>query len=184
MVRAKYYTGIGSRKIPQDIKDLMEEIGFQLAIKGYILRSGASPGADTAFELGCIRGEGEMEIFLPWNGFGKRKGDDYIISDLLSNYDYAEAIARKYHPGFSPLTPEAKKLIIRDGYQVLGSDLATRSSFIICWTPDGCIGDSQRSQKTGGTGQAISIATAIKIKVFNLKLLPHRKNIIEWIKKI
>ncbi len=66
-----YYTGTRSRKIPQKVADIMEELGYQLAKREYILRSGVFPGADTAFELGTIRAKDEMEIYLPWEGFVK-----------------------------------------------------------------------------------------------------------------
>ncbi|MFP4016901.1 MAG: hypothetical protein ACLFUI_07690 [Halanaerobiales bacterium] len=176
-----FYSGIGSRKIPQDIADLIEELGYRLACRGYILRSGASPGADTAFELGTIRGEGKYEIYLPWEGFGKRSGEGYYNAESLDNYLMAGKIARKYHPDFSSLSDEAKKLIIRDTYQVLGYDLSTPSSFLMCWTPDACISTEQRSKKTGGTGQAISIAADLGISIYNLRIQSHREKVIDWI---
>ena len=46
----KYYTGIGSRETPKDIMQLMSKLAYKLASEGYILRSGAAQGADTAFE--------------------------------------------------------------------------------------------------------------------------------------
>ena len=49
----KFYTGIGSRQTPKDILNLIEDVAFKLASKGYILRSGAAKGADTAFEDGA-----------------------------------------------------------------------------------------------------------------------------------
>lgn len=52
----KYYTGIGSRQTPKDILKLMEDIAFKLAQKGYILRSGAAGGADTAWNLAKAHG--------------------------------------------------------------------------------------------------------------------------------
>jgi hypothetical protein len=177
-----YYAGIGSRKIPQKITDIMEELGYQLARRGYILRSGASPGADTAFELGAIRAKGAMEIYLPWEGFGNRKGSGYMNSEVLPQRKQAEKIARSYHPDFDGLDEESKKLIIRDTYQVMGRDLKTYSKFIICWTPDGCITEEQRSEETGGTGQAIAIANHFGIPIFNLKIDSHREKILYWIR--
>ena len=44
----KYYAGIGSRKTPKEILDLMSVIGEYLQSKGYILRSGGHGLAGSA----------------------------------------------------------------------------------------------------------------------------------------
>jgi hypothetical protein len=72
----------------------------------------------------------------------------------------ARQIARKYHPGWSYLSPAAKKLMTRNTFQVLGSDLETPVSFVVCWTIGGKI--------SGGTGQALRIAKDLGIPIFNL----------------
>ncbi len=50
----KYYSGIGSRETPDDIIDVMKQLGKKLADQGWILRTGGAKGADQAFELGWI----------------------------------------------------------------------------------------------------------------------------------
>ncbi|ACL69496.1 hypothetical protein [Halothermothrix orenii] len=180
----RYYAGIGSRKTPQDIKDLMYQVSTQLAKKGYILRSGGSPGADDAFEYGVIDVGGKMEVYLPWKGFRNKNGEGYIVTPELKNYNTAIFVARKYHPAFDRLDDRSKKLFIRDTYQVLGKDLKTKSSFVLCWTEDGCLSDTQRTEKTGGTGQVISIASYYGIPVFNLKIKTHRERIEKWLNNV
>jgi len=182
-LKKKYYAGIGSRNIPQDIADMMEELGYRFAKMGFILRSGASPGADTAFELGATRGKGKYEIYLPWENFGKRKGPGYINADNLDNKGQAEEIASSFHPDFKNLGKEGKKLITRDTYQVMGKDLKTYSRFIVCWTPDGCISQRYRTAETGGTGQAIGIANHLMIPIFNMGIDVHREKIANWLNK-
>lgn len=179
-----YYAGIGSHDTPQNILDLMGDLGYLLGKENYILRSGASPGADTAFEAGAKKAEAEFEIFLPWDKFQNRAGENYINASKLSNYKKAEQIAKNNHPNFDSLSNGEEKLIIRDTYQVLGADLNSPSKFVVCWTPDGCITDRDRSQKTGGTGQAISIASKRQIPIFNLKLKEHKRQIKEWVNKL
>jgi len=179
-----YYAGVGSHNTPSNILKVMEELGFLLARENYILRSGGSPGADTAFEAGAKKAEAEFEIYLPWSEFQERSGANYIDVTKLANFNKAADIAKEHHPEFEKLTENAKKLIIRDTYQVLGKDLETPSKFVVCWTPDGCITDRDRSQKTGGTGQAISIASRREIPVFNLELREHKRQIEEWINKL
>jgi hypothetical protein len=70
----------------------------------------------------------------------------------------------------------AKKLMARNMYQVLGQDLETPTSFIVCWTKDG--------KASGGTGQALRVAKKYNIPIFNLynenaaaELYNHIKNI-------
>jgi len=154
-----YYTGIGSREIPPEIKNLMKEIATRLRELGYILRSGGADGSDTAFELGAKK---RKEIYLPWKGFNNRKSKRFEISN-----DALE-LAETLHPGWNYLKSPARKLMARNCYQILGEDLKTKSDFVVCWTKDGCESHSQRSSKTGGTGQAISLASKNKINVFNL----------------
>mgnify|MGYP006300149597 FL=1 len=179
-----YYAGIGSHNTPSEILNIMEELAYELGKRNYILRSGASPGADFAFEKGALKANANCEIYLPWENFMKREGEVYIDTEQLNNYDKAKVIAKSHHYSFEELSNKSKKLIIRDTYQVLGKNLNTPSEFVICWTPDGCITDRDRTERTGGTGQAISIASKFKIPIFNLKLKEHNKRIEEWLTKL
>jgi hypothetical protein len=63
----------------------------------------------------------------------------------------------------------------RNAYHVLGPDLKTPSQFVVCWTPDGCIDQAGRSRQTGGTVQAVAIATSNGIEVIKLRRPDHRE---------
>jgi len=156
---AKFYTGIGSRNTPQDILDFMTEIGIALEKKGWVLRSGAAPGADYAFEKGIQK---LKNIYLPWRGFNDSTSSFYTISEE------ALSIASENHPGWEYLKNPVRKLMGRNAYQVKGLKLNENSKFLICWTPDGCESHETRTSKTGGTGLAISIASKEGIPIFNL----------------
>ena len=158
---AKFYTGIGSRDTPQDILDFMAEIATILEKDGWTLRSGAAPGADTGFENGVLKGN--KEIYLPWKGFNGS------VSPLYSISNNALKIASENHPGWEWLKPAVRKLMARNAYQVKGLTLNKNSSFLMCWTQDGCESHETRTNKTGGTGLAISIASKEGIPIFNLK---------------
>ena len=149
-----YYTGIGSRNIPNTYFNLIVVIAEYMAKQGYILRSGGADGSDNAFEIGCDRANGKKEIYLPWKNFNGNKSNLIFDDDIE-----AINIAKKYHPAYNGLSQGAKRLIARNGYQVLGKDLKTPSKYIICYT-DG----------TGGTSQALRIAEDIQINIpiFNL----------------
>ena len=151
-----FYTGIGARNTPPEILDNMRIIAANLGRKGYTLRSGAAPGAGSAFEKGCLSVGGKMEIFLPWPKFEGRYGQGYIVA----NNPEAEKIAESFHPAWHKCSKGVKKLHTRNIYQILGADLNTPTGVVICWTPYGKV--------QGGTGQAIKIAKAYNIKVKNL----------------
>ena len=146
----KYYAGIGSRETPENILKMMTEIAKGLS-RNYILRSGGAAGADSAFEKGA--GD-KKQIFIPWPGFnGSEEKYIEVTSDCMR-------MAREFHPAWEYLSYGARKLHARNCYQVLGSDLNTPVDFIICWTPGG--------KEAGGTAQAMRIAKAYHIKIFNL----------------
>lgn len=146
-----YYTGIGARKTPKRIQDIMTDIAKYLSKQGWILRSGHAQGADQAFERGCLD---NSEIYLPWKGF---EGSD---SDLIVKEKLAFDIAEKHHPYWRNLSQGAKKLQARNSHQIFGKDLKSPSSFVICWTEGG--------KMVGGTAQALRIAESWNIPIFNL----------------
>jgi hypothetical protein len=150
------YAGIGSRETPEDVLIAFERIGEFLAKKGHTLRSGGAKGADSAFERGCDKAQGKKEIFLPWANFENNK------SQLIINGEEIYKIAEKYHPKWGSVSQGARKLLARNGYQILGWDLKTPSDFIICWTPHGLMG--------GGTGQALRLAKDYNIPIFDFGL--------------
>lgn len=149
-IKYKFYAGIGSRKTPSELKPLINQISFFLEKRGYILRSGGADGADSFFEENIKN----KEIFLPCENFNGNASMLYNITKEA--YD----LARRFHPNWHGLNPFAKKLIARNGYQVLGKNLKTPAYFIVCWTENGEI--------KGGTGQALRIADYYNIPVCNL----------------
>jgi hypothetical protein len=153
----KYYAGIGSRETPVEIEPAIEEVAGFLGNLGFILRSGAAPGADFMFEKHC---KGEKEIFLPWKGFNGNESLLYLDSPDHNIINKAEEIARSFHPAWPRLSEPAKKLMTRNTFQILGSDLNTPVKFVVCWTKGGTI--------NGGTGQAMRIAKSLNIPIFNL----------------
>jgi len=135
-----YYTGVGARKTPINILEIMTAIAVKMASLGYILRSGGAKGADSAFEQGA----------------GIQKTIFYAKD---TTYE-AEQIASQFHPAWERCNPYVRKLHGRNVFQILGADLKTPSQYCICWTPGGI--------NTGGTGMAISIAEAYGVTVVNL----------------
>jgi hypothetical protein len=167
MNEKKYYTGVGSRKTPEEICFTMTEVASKLEGIGYVLRSGHAEKADDAFEKGVRQAE-MKRIFLPWRGFN---GSD---SHFCTVSDRALSIARKFHPVFDKLSPGAKLLMGRNSYQVLGWDLQTPSEFLLSWTANG--------KPIGGTGQAIRIANYYNIPTYNFYFPGDIEKIFNFIK--
>lgn len=152
----RFYAGIGSRETPPGVEPMIEEVASFLSKLGYILRSGAAPGADSMFE----KYAGKKEIYLPWANFNKSTSEFYL--DKIDTQLVAKSIeiAKKYHPSWFYLSDAGKKLMTRNTFQILGNNLQTPVRFVICWTQGGGI--------KGGTGQAMRIAKDYAIPIFNL----------------
>jgi hypothetical protein len=166
-----YYTGIGSRETPATILATMTALALKLEHDGWILRSGAAPGADSAFEEGVQA----KDIYLPWPGF---QGSTSLFQGPKPE---AFEIAAPHHPYWDKLSFPVKKLMARNAHQVLGTQLDSPSDFIVCWTPDGCKSQAERTSSTGGTGLAISLADSLGIPVFNLRNTDDLSTITSWI---
>jgi len=150
------YAGIGSRETPGDTLGLMRVIAKMLDENGYTLRSGGALGADRAFEEGAV-GRNAPELYLPWDGYNGKRNRTKITQDALEK---AEEIAARYHPAWHNCSQGARKMHTRNVLIVLGPDLTSWSKFVVCWTPKGKAG--------GGTGEAIRVAQAADIPVFDL----------------
>jgi hypothetical protein len=150
-----YYAGIGSRQTPQALLPALTDLARDLAGRGYVLRSGAADGADAAFEAGA--GDAK-EVWLPWKGFNGH------TSPLLPSPE-AFDLAARFHPEWPRCGRGARALHARNGHQILGADLDTPVDFVVCWTLDG--------GWVGGTAQALRMADAHGIPVYNLGLGLH-----------
>jgi hypothetical protein len=148
----KCYAGIGSRDTPATVLKQMTEIARKLSQLKYTLRSGGAEGADTAFEAGAKT----KQIFLPWEGFNRKYSDgvSYFVPNVNTD------LVKRFHPKYDNLKESAIRLMSRNSYQVLGSNLNDPVEFVLCWTKEG--------KMVGGTSQALRIANHYKIPVFNL----------------
>lgn len=150
---AHYYAGIGSRQTPAQMLAFMSKIAARLEAIGYILRSGGADGADSAFEAG-VTDPAHAQIFLPWRGFNGRSGQ--FTGAPPAAYEMAE----NFHPNWDACSRGARALHARNCQQILGPQLDSPVDFVVCWTPGG--------SGSGGTGQAIRLARASEIPVYDL----------------
>lgn len=150
--------GIGSRKTPASVLSEMTVIGVWCQHHGVGVRSGHAEGADYAFEVGAETG---TFIYLPFSTFNAKMpilGYSKVVNHDL-HPDLAE-IAADHHPKWPYLNWLTRAFHTRNVAQVLGLPEEPLSAAVVCWTVDG--------GPTGGTGQAIRIATASGIPVLNM----------------
>jgi hypothetical protein len=160
----------GASHLPQlasQIAVRMERLARVLAEHGWTLRTGLAEGSDQAFYRGASSGGGDIELYLPWPSFERaaRIADSH---DMVLERPSEEAcrIAERFHPVWGKQTRAGRALHARNSHQVLGRDLKTPAGLVICWTRNGS--RDGKAAGTGGTGQALRIATAYGIPVLNI----------------
>jgi hypothetical protein len=151
-----YYTGIGARSTPINVIKEFETLSSRLNSCGYILRSGAAEGADSAFEKNAGNNK---EIYLPWKKFGGSESSLFIDDN---NRNLLFEIAKDIYPDWNIASFGVKLLHARNVQQVLGQipGVSQKSDFIVCWS------DRDPSQARG-TMFAVTLEKLHNIKVYN-----------------
>ncbi len=151
------YAGIGARRTPEPVRDIMERFARYLAHQGWHLRTGGAEGADRAFARGTL--PARRTIFLPWPRFnGWSTPDGYALS--AKDCSMLHPIAAPHHPAWKRCSAAVRKLHARNTAILLGPGADDPVDAVICWTEGGVV--------AGGTGMAIRIARHHEIPVFNL----------------
>lgn len=176
--RAIIITIVGSREAPIAACEFMAQQSLLLRTNDIIVRTGdASRGIDDSVVNSCNYYQAthpdEMVMMATTTNL-----EVYTAQDSITD-PAAHAMASKYHPVWDNLSDYAKLLHARNCYQVAGLQLNRPSDAVLCWTPDGITHHKKRSAKTGGTGTAISIASAeFNIPVFNVR---NKVSFREWL---
>lgn len=160
-VKTMTFAGIGSREIPASMEAQVKKAIAMIKKAGdYALRSGGAVGADTMFEKNW--GKDRKEIFLTEDAEKKP-----IYTPKTNPEEYK--VAKEIHPKFSALeSDDAKAKMARNTNQVFGAKLDTPADFVLCWTQDGATTAEQTYIVSGGTGQAIRMASMKGIPVINM----------------
>lgn len=137
--------GIGARATPMEQLAQLEQLGMMFAMRGVQGRSGRAAGADTAFERGYAVIAPKLFQAFPSH---------------IGHYVAWQEHAARFHPNWSACDETARKLHARNSAIICGPSLDTPVDAVVCWTPGGAV--------VGGTGQALRIAAAYQIPVFNL----------------
>ncbi len=123
---------------------------------------------------------GRVELYLPWPGFEAgswREADPREVRVSVRPSIAAYALAARFHAGWEGLADDARRLLARDGHEVLGGDLRSPAALVLCWTADGTVDGT--GEGADGTRQALRIADGHGIAVLNLALPEHVRRIAE-----
>lgn len=146
-----YYTGVGSRKAPEHVLELMTDIGVVLCQQGFTLRTGCAGGADEAFRSRVP--SSKREVYVPAD------------AEIALARGEAKELAREARGSFKGLNEDGILLHTRNAFQVLGITLTIPSEFLIFYAePD----PTREGVFKGGTNTAVQIAKRFDIPVFNL----------------
>lgn len=143
-------------------------LAFNSAKNGYCLRSGGAEGADLiaekAYALAMSKGfanEKQIEIFHPWKSFGSKNPlyNLYKIPKELGQEEILKEVLDPSHFQSLKKSRGAFALHKRNVNQILGENLDSSVSCVICWTKSG--------KPEGGTATAIKLALNFNIPVYN-----------------
>jgi hypothetical protein len=155
-MKNRFYAGIGWRKTPEYIQNIMYRFATKMEQNHYILRSGGAQGADKAFEHG-IQNVSNKVIFRP----------KHVTIEAVK-------MAATYHDFWDSCDASIRLLHGRNAMVLLGEKLDNPVRFVICFTKDGLY--------SGGTGLGLKIAEDHKIPIFNLFFKPVRERVEKFVK--
>lgn len=188
MPPTQIFAGIGSRQTARTMFRLQARVGMALTIMGWGFRSGAAHGSDEAYELGVdlalhVMGRDDAarvkSVYIPWDGFrGRTTREPGVLKPSMTA---AMELTGQYHPNWANLSTNAKRLMGRNAFQVLGESLNRRVDRVMCYTEDGAQNTQETSYKTGGTGQAIRIASDYGAPVVNFGRPEQRQTVEAWL---
>jgi hypothetical protein len=168
------YAGVGARRTPVDVLELMRRAASKLADQSWTLRTGGADGADRAFFDGARSVRGCAEVYLPWPGYN---GHREWWAGRPSQQAYE--LAARHHPAWGSCSSAVQALHARNCHQVLGDLLDDPVNFVLCFTPDGSL--TGNSPSAGGTGQALRVAVSASVPIFNLQRPEHRQRVEAWV---
>lgn len=175
------YAGIGSQFVHDQHFDTLIGLGRKLGSQGWLLRSGAAKGCDSAFEQGAIMVRGKMEIYRPEiKGYERSKG--YIDASKLPSFENAMKMASGFHSKWEFLSPYVRKLMARNCMQVLGANLDDPVKMVISWARAPVLNDKGLViDCDGGTGMAVRLAASLDIPVYSLAVEAHRLRLCNYL---
>lgn len=179
-------TIVGSRDTPVTAQGRITSFARSVQDNGGVAISGGAPGADKACEKG-ITDPYAKEIFLPFSNFNSVKNGVgvYVLDQLHTRHqNAAREIASRFHPNWAAVEnkgPTTVKLMTRNVFQNLGTELKTPSDLLVMWakgTRSSIVNKDNRNRifdVPGGTGLAVRLAYHLEIPVLHVDLPEHQK---------
>ena len=154
---APIYAGVGARKAPEPVLNVMRDMATKLAGRGWELRTGGAKGADDAFARAAPAAR--RTVYLPWrgyNGWSETEGRALTAQELRQ----LRSAAAPHHPAWERCPARVRDLHARNVAILVGPDMHEPAHAMACWTEGGRV--------EGGTGMAIRLARHYRIPVFNV----------------
>lgn len=186
----RFYSGVGSRETPESMLLLMELIAELLCSLGFRGRSGAAPGADSAFRRGVRRsdqyGDVGFEDYLPDHQMFNKEEFGWVTPNqeerifdarMFDAYEESCQLALSARGSWNGLGRGGILLHSRNPMQVLGGSLKLPSKFCIFYAkPKG-----KQGLVEGGTNTAVQVARKHDVPVFNLYEEAVQQRMIRWL---
>ena len=152
---------IGSRDLEEvpkaSVKAFMDAVTYY-APKGYVMRTGAAPGADQLAAYKFLKLGGTVEFYVPWVAFEQRwlyemrlKFGDRVAGNIGPSEEGIKSVY-EHHPNPHSLREYPLKLLARN------YDIVKDCKLVIA---------IPRPPELGGTSQAMRVARALSIRVIN-----------------
>lgn len=186
------WCGVGSREVPDDIRDVQVWVGYCLGLIGAVLSTGDAIGSDYNFMLGYEAARPKCSTYkLPptqvyYTGLKNQRKLTHCPSKghhQLEMYPdtmvIAQDMAYEARGSFEGLFSSGIALHTRNALQVLSETLAHPRKFTVIYAkPVG-----KRLNVKGGTNTTNKIARKNKIPVINLWVEVERTNFIDWLSR-
>jgi hypothetical protein len=170
------FAGIGTRgATAREIGTIIEVCASLSALGGWCY-SGNADGCDIACQTGAGK---QSTAWIPWPRFNFQVYDaEALCGDVVDAGEgkRGRKYAEEAFPNLASAKQGVQKIMTRNAYQVIGDKSHPRVAFVLC-----CADPDPVRIVAGGTGQAVRIATALKIPVFNLR---SRKNFTDEMMKL
>ena len=151
---------IGSRDIPDNVRELMVTVGTNLVGDGHWLTSGNADGSDAAWaEGGNSVDPTKVIIYLPWATYNS----DYLVEGnrvLKAPKPEWFDKAAQFHPNWHNLKQGARRLMARN------YGIVHKADAVLAYL-------NHNKQGGGGTGHGWRIAEHLKIPRFDVATNPN-----------
>lgn len=175
----KTFYFLSTHDISEDIHNMATTLSSKLIELGYVFRYSGDTRSKTESAIFTIA-KNKSEVYLPWKKFNLN-----VKPTVARPKDYAYKHAAIYHKKINDMSPTVKNFLARSIHIMLGEDLLTPLTFLICYSEDGAELSKDIDYKNNvTTGFFIKVCEDLDIPVFNLKNVDAKKRLVEYLKII